>query len=149
MSDHNGSRQPGRLCGGWPGMVVVGGMVGLSLAAGCSQEKKDPAATQPAPVGDLSAVANNVTVTISADGMRVPQIISSGWTNFIVQNTDTVPHTFGIEGNGVKRVLPNQVQPGTMEQLRVRLEPGKYRAYCPDVGPNVAGTSLQITVAEW
>lgn len=125
------------------------GVIGLTLLlAGCSHDKK-AANTQPAPVGDLSAVANNVTITMSARTMNAPEIISSGWTNFIISNGDTVAHTFAIQGNGVNRILPNPVQPGRTQQLRIRLRPGTYRIYCPTCGSDMTGMTRRIVVAQW
>lgn len=138
-----------RCCFVCTGRASLVGLAVLGLfATGCSHQKRG-SATQPRPVGDFSVVANNVSVTLLAGSMSAPEIIPSGWTNFIVTNGDIVNHTFGITGRGVDRLVPGDIPPGQSRQLRLRLDPGTYSIYCPTGSASGGNLSRQIVVAEW
>lgn len=137
--------------GGVRTMLVLLSSLAIGMAtAGCEQPQRDPAGQAPlAPSTQLSAVANNVDITLSAGRIVAPEILSSGWTNFLIRNDDRVAHRFGITGEGVDRLLPTEVQPGQTQQMRVELNPGTYRIYVPTGGPGMEGVSQQIVVAKW
>jgi iron uptake system EfeUOB component EfeO/EfeM len=49
---------------------------------------------------------------------------------FRANNVGNVVHSLAIEGQGIEEETPN-IQPGESSQLKVNLDPGAYKLYCP------------------
>ncbi len=141
-------RHAGTLCRlltglGLAAVVAVG-------AAGCAGDREvEMAPPPPALTREYSAVANTVEVTLDVNRIDVPEIIGSGWTNFVITNADRAPHGFAVRGEGVDRALVTPIEPGGTQQMRVQLRPGTYRVICPTCNPDEAGMYREITVARW
>ena len=97
---------------------------------------------------EYSPDADTVEVTLDVDKVVMPEIISSGWTNFVVRNNDKVAHRFAIRGNGLERFL-DPIEPGKMQTMRVELKPGTYEVVCPDCASDTTGVRRQLIVAQW
>lgn len=71
----------------------------------------------------LNVVAKGFTLAL--DGSSV----HAGSTTFYVKNDGTMPHNFGIQGNGVHQETPI-LNPGEAASLTVDLQPGTYTYKC-------------------
>jgi hypothetical protein len=125
---------------------VVG--LGLGLAAGCASEQRADGPVNVTLTREYSAEARTVDVTLDVGSIAMPEIVGSGWTNFVVRNNDRVPHVFALRGNGVDRVL-DDIEPGQMQIMRVELKPGTYEIYCADCAADTTGITQQLIVAKW
>ncbi len=131
------------------GLAAV--VIATAGLAGCShsQKQKQDQNLNVNLMREYSPVATTVEVSLERDGIGMPEVIGSGWTNFVVRNLDAVSHVFIIRGQGIERMLPGRVEPGDMQTLRVELKPGTYEVICPDCGPGLAEVKRKLTVAEW
>ncbi len=65
---------------------------------------------------------------------------------FDAENSGDAPHALEIEGNGVEAAT-DVVPPGQSAELRVDLEPGTYRMYCPVGNHEALGMVGTLTVS--
>jgi hypothetical protein len=157
-----------RNAGGWCGRGacqaagVAGGVLALLLLAGCSQQKQHQKQKQEAPriqqwertqqatsSQEYTPLATTVSVTLKSGRIDMPAVIGSGWTNFVIENGDDMAHSLLIQGNGVDRVLPNRIQPGKTQTMRVDLKPGTYQVICPECSADFGRLARQLTVVQW
>jgi hypothetical protein len=125
---------------GWS--LVTGGM------AGCASEQKTDEPVNVTLMREYSPDADRVEVTLDVGSIAMPEIVSSGWTNFVVRNNDNVSHVFAIRGNGQERTL-DRIEPGQMQTMRIELQPGTYEVYCADCARDTMGITRQLIVAKW
>jgi len=92
--------------------------------------------------------ANTVQVVESEFKIDMPTSIPAGPTIFKITNQGTVQHNFEIEGQGIKKELEGNLNPGESTKLQVNLQPGTYHIYCPVDNHENLGMSLQLTVTE-
>lgn len=102
---------------------------------------EDPAAT--------TSAADTHEVSLLDYKILMPSPIESGSVTFEITNDGDHEHNFEIEGNGIERELPTNLQPGETGTLVIDLQPGDYTVYCPvgehrDLGME---TQLQVLAA--
>lgn len=97
------------------------------------------------------------TYTKTADGAQVqvlldeykihmPTTIPPGEITLNVKNTGHHEHTIEVSGQAVDAKLSPNLKPGESATLRVHLNPGTYKVWCP-VGPHATmGMRLDLTV---
>lgn len=98
---------------------------------------------------EYSPNATTVKVTLDVGKIEMPEIIASGWINFVVTNEDKVAHTFAIRGEGVDQLLPGRIEPGKMQTMRIELRPGTYQVICPECAADTTAVTRQLVVAQW
>ena len=92
------------------------------------------------------ADARKIEVKLTEHQISMPKSIESGKTAFVVTNSGTEKHNFGIEGQGLDKKFMLNLGPNDTKTLNVDLKPGTYKVFCP-VGDHAAeGMSLNITV---
>ena len=72
-----------------------------------------------------------VDVTVSEFAIDMPTEIAAGPVRFAISNTGNAPHSFVIEGEGIRKRLANNVPPGGSSVLNADLAPGTYTIFCP------------------
>ncbi|HET6409647.1 MAG TPA: cupredoxin domain-containing protein [Chthoniobacteraceae bacterium] len=92
------------------------------------------------------ADARKIEVRLTEHQISMPKSLEAGKTAFVVTNSGTEKHNFGIEGQGLDKKFMLNLGPNDTKTLNVDLKPGTYKVFCP-VGENAAdGMSLNITV---
>ncbi len=66
---------------------------------------------------------------------------------FRAVNSGNAVHSLEIEGQGIEEETPN-IQPGESSQLKVNLDPGTYKLYCPIGNHEGRGMVGTVTVQE-
>jgi len=111
-------------------------------AAGCASSQHSTGTT------GFTRTDSGAVVRVLLDEYRIhmPTTIPGGDITFEVSNTGAHRHNIEVRGPGVDVKLPKDLEAGESAQMKVRLEPGAYRVYCP-VGPHAAlGMRLDLTV---
>jgi plastocyanin len=66
---------------------------------------------------------------------------------FRAVNVGNAVHSLEIEGQGIEEETPN-IQPGESSQLKINLDPGTYKLYCPVGNHEERGMVGTVTVQE-
>ena len=125
---------------GWG--LVMGGM------AGCASEQKADERVNVTLMREYSPDADRVEATLDVGSIAMPEIVSSGWTNFVVRNNDNASHVFAIRGNGEERAL-DRIEPGQMQTMRIESAARDVRGVLPDCASDTMGITRQLIVAKW
>jgi hypothetical protein len=106
----------------------------------------EESAATPAAAG--SAEPTIVDVTVSEFAIDMPTEIAAGPLRFAINNTGNAPHSFVIEGEGIRKRLANNVPPGGSSVLNADLAPGTYTIFCPvgEGAHRANGMELELTV---
>ena len=72
-----------------------------------------------------------IQVTLSEYSIEMPATLPAGLTRFEIRNAGQLPHNFEIEGQGIEKMLEEDLAAGASGLLEVDLQPGTYRVYCP------------------
>jgi hypothetical protein len=86
------------------------------------------AATQSVPTDTGPEIIN---VSLTEFAIEMPAEIPAGPVRFSITNNGNAPHSFVLEGEGVRKRLATNVEPGSTSVLNADLEPGTYTVYCP------------------
>jgi hypothetical protein len=114
----------------------------VSVAATASQATPAaPAATDASP--------QLVDVSLINFAIEMPTELSAGPVRFNIVNNGTAPHSFVLEGEGIRKSLANTVQPGDAAKLNVDLTPGVYTVYSPvgEGAHRAQGMELELRVS--
>lgn len=65
----------------------------------------------------------------------VPEAVRAGEVTLLATNAGSEVHSLAITGPGVEQ-RTGPIDPGGTAALTVRLEPGTYRLFCPEEGPD-------------
>ena len=76
----------------------------------------------------------------------MPHTLPAGPTTFVVHNDGGKTHSFKIEGPGIEELLSKPVPPNASETLKVTLQPGEYKVYCPIGSHEIKGMKMTLTV---
>lgn len=110
------------------------------VAAACATARVE---SEPSTAGG----AETVSVTLDEYDIRMPRTVAAGRVTFEVRNAGTMEHNFEVEGAGLERSFPTELQPGEQRSLTVSLSPGSYEIYCPVANHADRGMRLQLTVS--
>jgi hypothetical protein len=104
-----------------------------------------PAATQAA--STATAGPTIVDVGLSEFTIDMDTEIPAGPVRFSITNNGTVPHSFVIEGEGIRKRLANNLAPGESAFLNADLQPGAYTVFCPvgEGAHRARGMELELT----
>jgi len=126
------------------GIVSLGLMLVCGNALGQAESPRSPDTKTAAT--ELYAAKGSVDVRLSEYRIEMPALIGAGATTFSVTNTGNKTHGFEIEGNGIEKALKPRLKKGESGSLQVDLKPGTYKVYCPVIGHQWHGMSLDLTV---
>ena len=90
--------------------------------------------------------AKEVEVKVKEYTIEMTASVGAGPTTFKVTNMGKETHGFEIEGNGIEKEIKPMLKKGKSGSLRVDLNPGTYKVYCPVKGHKMLGMSLDLTV---
>ncbi|MEO6195287.1 MAG: cupredoxin domain-containing protein [Thermoanaerobaculia bacterium] len=90
--------------------------------------------------------AATVEVRLSEYAIEMPHTLAAGPTAFLVHNEGKKVHSFKIEGPGIDEILSKPVQPKATGELKVTLQPGEYKIYCPVGSHEVKGMTTKLVV---
>jgi uncharacterized cupredoxin-like copper-binding protein len=90
--------------------------------------------------------AGVVDVRLTEYAIEMPHTLAAGPTTFTVHNEGRKNHSFKVEGPGLTELLEKSVSPGATGQLRVTLQPGEYKVYCPIGSHSVKGMTTTLVV---
>jgi uncharacterized cupredoxin-like copper-binding protein len=110
------------------------------------------------------AAADQATPAVTAAAGASPQLVDVSLTNFAIEmstelpagpvrfnivNNGTSPHSFVLEGQGIRKTLANTLQPGASARLNADLVPGVYTIFCPvgEGAHRAQGMELELTVS--
>ena len=88
-----------------------------------------------------------VEVRLSEYAVEMPSTLPAGPTAFLVRNEGRKNHSFKIQGPGIDDMLEAVVKPHETGNLRVTLQPGEYKVYCP-IGSHAAKGMTRTLVVE-
>jgi uncharacterized cupredoxin-like copper-binding protein len=66
----------------------------------------------------------------------------------VVHNDGGKVHSFKIEGPGLEELMAAPIQPGTTGTLKVTLQPGEYKVYCPVGSHEAKGMTIKLVVTK-
>jgi plastocyanin len=122
------------------GLLALGAVVGLGLAA-CG-DGDSPNAAAPAPS------SSNDGVTVIAEDISLSESMyraEAGSVAITYRNDGSIEHTLVIEGvDGFKLDVPAN---GDVDEGSVDLQPGEYTIYCDVAGHRDAGMEATLEVA--
>jgi uncharacterized cupredoxin-like copper-binding protein len=87
-----------------------------------------------------------VEVHLSEYVVAMPKALPAGPTTFVVHNDGRKTHSFRIEGPGFNEILSQPVEPQMTGELKVTLQPGEYKVYCPVGSHERKGMTTTLTV---
>jgi hypothetical protein len=107
-----------------------------------------PAET-PVPAANAAAEPTLVDVSLTEFAIDMPTELAAGAIRFNIVNNGNAPHNFVIEGEGVRKSLANNLQPGDSGRLNADLGPGTYTVFCPvgEGAHRANGMELTLTVS--
>lgn len=127
-------------------LIAVVALFGAALT-GCPEEPEETTVIPPAEVNGVEPVDvgeeepvteddvltndNIIEVTLIDHEIEMLDEVYAGAKTFEITNEGEAVHNFEIEGQGIERVLEEDLQPGESGTLDVDLQPGEYEVYCP------------------
>jgi uncharacterized cupredoxin-like copper-binding protein len=90
--------------------------------------------------------AGTVEVHLREYAVDMPATLPAGPTTFVVHNDGGKVHSFKIEGPGMTELLEKPVAPHASGTLKVTLQPGEYKVYCPVGSHEIKGMKMTLTV---
>ncbi|MBW3632098.1 MAG: cupredoxin domain-containing protein [Chloroflexi bacterium] len=89
-----------------------------------------------------------VDVSLSNFTIDMPTELAPGPVRFTIVNNGAAPHSFVLEGEGIRKTLANTLQPGDSARLNADLTPGTYTIYCPvgEGAHRAQGMELELRV---
>ena len=111
-------------------------LLGLTAALGAEAPKEETKA------------AGTVEVHLHEYAVDMPHTLPAGPTTFVVHNDGGKVHSFKIEGPGLEELMASPIQPGTTGTLKVTLQPGEYKVYCPVGSHEAKGMTIKLEVTK-
>jgi hypothetical protein len=118
-------------------------------AAGADSESAIADQGTPAATGVTDAAPQLVDVSLTNFAIDMPTELTAGPVRFNIVNNGVAPHSFVLEGEGIRKTLANTLQPGNSARLNADLAPGDYTIFCP-VGEGehrAQGMELELRVS--
>jgi len=110
-------------------------LFGLTAALGAEAPKETKA-------------AGTVEVHLHEYAVDMPHTLPAGPTTFVIHNDGGKTHSFKIEGPGIDELLSAPVPPGSTGTLKVTLQPGEYKVYCPIGSHEIKGMKITLVVTK-
>jgi hypothetical protein len=128
--------------------VMIAQVVG-DEADGAVSEAATAGRATPAASDAAEASPQLVDVSLTNFAIDMPTELPAGPVRFNIVNDGTAPHSFVLEGEGIRKTLANTLQPGDSARLNAELAPGVYTIFCPvgDGGHRAQGMELELTVS--
>jgi hypothetical protein len=87
-----------------------------------------------------------IQVTLQAGRIDMPHVMPPGPTLFAVTNNSRLAHYLEIERLPTTVMFGLDLMPGTTKELKIILEPGRYRFWCPFNRDQAKGMGLVVYV---
>ena len=102
----------------------------------------------PAATGSAGAAPQLVDVSLTNFEIEMPAELPAGPVRFNIVNNGAAPHSFVLEGEGIRKTLANVLQPGDSARLNADLAPGVYTIFCPvgEGAHRAQGMELELRV---
>ena len=127
--------------------VMIAQVIGNGTDAAAEEAPAEGAT--PAATSATDASPQLVDVSLTNFAIEMPTELAAGQVRFNIFNNGAAPHSFVLEGEGVRKTLANVLQPGDSARLNADLAPGVYTIFCP-VGQGAhraQGMELELTVS--
>ena len=100
-------------------------------------------AIKPEAADSTDASPQLVDVTLSNFTIDMPTELAAGPVRFSIVNNGAAPHSFVLEGQGIRKTLANTLQPGDSARLNASLSSGLNT--CVDVKKTMTATGMTMT----
>jgi uncharacterized cupredoxin-like copper-binding protein len=120
----------------FPGLILILlGLLSLGVFPGAvTAEEKAP------------APAGSVEVHLSEYAIQIPSTLPAGPTTFALHNDGNKKHAFKLEGPGIDGTQSAILEPHATGELKVTLQPGEYKVYCPIGSHSIKGMRVKLVV---
>lgn len=127
--------------------VMIARVLGDEADGAVSEEAAADQAT-PAATDATAASPQLVDVSLTNFAIDMPTELTAGPVRFNIVNNGAAPHSFVLEGEGIRKTLANTLQPGDSARLNADLAPGVYTIFCPvgEGAHRAQGMELELTV---
>ena len=127
--------------------VMIAQVVG-DEAGGAVTEEAAAGQGTPASADATASSPELVDVSLTNFAIEMPTELASGPVRFTIANNGAAPHSFVLEGEGIRKTLVNTLQPGASARLNADLTPGVYTIFCPvgEGAHRAQGMELELTV---
>jgi hypothetical protein len=124
--------------------VMIAQVVGDETGGPVAEE----AGATPEALGGADASPQLVDVSLSNFTIDMPTELAPGPVRFTIVNNGVAPHSFVLEGQGIRKTLANTLQPGDSARLNADLTPGTYTIFCPvgEGAHRAQGMELELRV---
>jgi hypothetical protein len=123
----------------FPGLTLI--LLGL-LSLGAFAAAVAPLSADEKPATPPGAVE----VRLSEYKIDIPSTLPAGPTTFALHNEGNKKHAFKLEGPGIDGTQSAILEAHQTGELKVTLQPGEYKVYCPIGSHSNKGMSLKLTV---
>ncbi|HZF11740.1 MAG TPA: cupredoxin domain-containing protein [Thermoanaerobaculia bacterium] len=124
-----------------PLLLVFLALSSLGVAGAASLLAADPAEEKPP-----ATAPGAVEVHLSEYVVKMPETLPAGPTTFALHNDGNKKHAFKIEGPGIEGTQSAILEPHATGELKVTLQPGEYKIYCPIGSHSIKGMSVKLVV---
>ena len=123
---------------------VAGDRSGGAIAGEAAATPEDTAETS-----STEGSPELVDVSLTNFEIDMPTELAAGPVRFTIVNDGAAPHSFVLEGQGIRKTLANTLQPGDSARLNADLTPGTYTIFCPvgEGAHRAQGMELELTVS--